>query len=178
MHRAAYGGSVELVAFLLDAVDKKTALSARTGRGETALHIACRKNNRGVVELLLRHGASPLATNTAQNATCLHAAATEGSVSCAQAIFEAQTTTPEVLRRLLDGRDNSMRTPLHVAASNGDYQLCKLMINLGAPLNARDEKMKRPLEAAHAACQGLLAEATEGAHCRHPGPGISVSLTC
>ena len=136
LHRAAHGGSEEIMALLLDtAASRGATVNGRTRRGEAALHVACRRDNVAVVKLLLRRGASALDASDGQHATPLHVAAEQASFSCAQAILEAsQNTGPRALQEVLHSRDADSRTPLHLAASSGHFQLCKLMVKLGAPL--------------------------------------------
>lgn len=120
------------VAALRNAIENDDDLRVmRSSDGWTPLHLAAFFGNVDAVILLIDHDAplDALSTNATRN-TPLHAAF-------------AGANNPTIIRRLVfAGADVQSRaanhvTPLHLAASRGDYALCDLLISRGADPQAR-----------------------------------------
>jgi len=100
-------------------------------------------------------GAAPSQTNQAGPPAAIHAAAQAGNLQALQALVEADA-------KLVGARDESGRTPLHVAAGGGRADVAAYLIARGAEVNAADNNSWTPLHSAAAADQdevvGLLVE--------------------
>lgn len=89
---------------------------------------------------------TPRATRDRQGRLRLHQAAATGDVT-------------EVARLIADGEDvaavdDSQFTPLHLASQQGHLGVAKVLVNAGAPVNARDSYGNTPLWRAVFAFQG------------------------
>jgi uncharacterized protein len=144
---AAALGNVDALRSAIENDDDARVL--RSSDGWTPLHLAAFFGHTDAVALLIDLGA-PLeahSTNATRN-TPLHAAL-------------AGATNPIIVRRLLfagadiDARGAHNITPLHLAASRGDEDLCDLLIHRGAEIHARMEDGTTP--AMLATARGHLA---------------------
>lgn len=73
--------------------------------GSTALQRACFGGYEGIADLLLRHGADVEAIDSETCTTALHLAANHGHLTLVE-LFILHGV-------IIDGRDGSLRTPLH-----------------------------------------------------------------
>merc|ERR1712187_919488 len=78
---------------------------------------------------LLKNGASA-ATSDLWGATPLHRAAVRGQLGVAEKLIDSGSVD-------LEAEDSSGHRALHVAASNGDYALTRLLLECGAAASAR-----------------------------------------
>lgn len=123
LHRAAYGGHVDVVSALLAAGSK---VNTRTIDGWTPLHSACRWSRVTVASLLLRHGAE-LNAQTNGGLTPLHLAASHAS-----SVKTDSAHTLELLlsqRHLKPGlRSSSGETASEVARRSGPHHFLFEMV--------------------------------------------------
>lgn len=108
-----------------------------TWNGETALHMAVRKDAPGIVTLLLNAGATADLPDYNGN-TAMHLAARSEDLAAITAMLEVGTDP--------NARDKSKGTPLHDAASgDDDGAIVRALLDAGADVNARDWLEKTPL---------------------------------
>jgi ankyrin repeat protein len=78
-----------------------------------------------------------------KNVNGLHMAGVFGLADAARTLISANPG-------LVAARDSWKRTPLHIAATNGQYAVAKLLLDHKAPTNAQDRNRKTPLHEAAA----------------------------
>ena len=83
----------------------KEFVNKKDHEGNTALHVACSRGHSGVVDLLLRHDADRDAVDWVTCTSPLHLAAKHGHVTLVELLI--------LHGAVIDGRDGSLRTPLH-----------------------------------------------------------------
>ncbi|XP_028311632.1 ankyrin repeat domain-containing protein 49 [Gouania willdenowi] len=123
LHRAAYGGHVEVVSALLA---NKSRVNACTIDGWTPLHSACRWSRVSVASCLLQHGAK-LNVQTNGGLTPLHLAAAYSSSSKTESVQTLELLLSQ--RHLTPGlRSNSGETPADVARRSGPHHFLFEMV--------------------------------------------------
>ncbi|KAI4286724.1 MAG: hypothetical protein L6R35_004023 [Caloplaca aegaea] len=171
--RAAQAGSVMEVEMLLNNGADVESVHQQSGR--TALAVASHCGNKSVVQLLLQYDAN-VNTRDASSLCPLHLAAMRGHDRVIALLLQEHIKidepgpneeTPlriaaekgymkcvELLlqaRAKVNTRDRKRRrTPLHVAAANGDEAMAGLLIRNGAHMEAKDGELMTPL---HEACE-------------------------
>jgi len=151
LHLAARFGDAELVQFL---IDKDADLNATSYNNFTPLHVC---GTPEAAQLLVRAGADTTLIDSWRK-TALQSAALMGRTEVAEAMIQAgatvdlltatalgdkQTATelaranPGLLNQLGRGHSlNRSESPLGIAAQDGDLELVKLYVELGANVNA------------------------------------------
>ena len=109
--------------------------NAKNADGETALHLAALYGKFAYVEVLLRRGADPLATDESLG-TPLHDACASGHADVARALCDAARDAG-TLATLLSKVDEDQETPLHHAARGEHAEVVKYLIELGADKSAK-----------------------------------------
>lgn len=107
-------------------------------RGESALLIAAEKQLKGIIELLLDHGADPLQSNSLGR-NVLHRAI--GPPADAEDMVRKEIIQL-LLRRntsaLLQARCGAKMTAIHLAAETGNLPIYRFLSDRGADIEARD----------------------------------------
>jgi ankyrin repeat protein len=115
---------------------------------ETPLHIAIRKGNNEIARLLINLGAD-LKIKTFYGENPLHYAAQQGNVEILKALIESGGVEVDVktdsTKKRFFPEVVFNKTPLHFAAENGHIEVVKELINLGAKVNACDDRGVTPL---------------------------------
>ncbi len=165
--------SIELVQLLLE---KGADVHARDGDGDTAFHYLDPKEeakNPTIVRLLMAAGGDINKTNNrgysalhmmldryeragAVTALLRNGASTEFGYSYygPVLVFASRRNEPEVIRELvrhgigLEAVGRNGYTALHMAAAEGNGDVVKTLVELGADIHARDEKMNTPADLA------------------------------
>ncbi|KAI9724833.1 MAG: hypothetical protein M1812_000109 [Candelaria pacifica] len=151
LHVAARSGHPETVKLLLE---HGANIEATTkSMSERALHMAARRGHPETVKLLLEHGADIEATRQPLVVVALREAARERSFE----IRKLQQYHLEPAKVLLEYKANTEavthpkgETALHLAARNDDLQTVKLLLSVGANVNATavGDTDRTPLQAA------------------------------
>jgi ankyrin repeat protein len=133
LHRATFGGNVEIAKLLLD---KGADANARDNDGDTALHVASVKWNVEIAKLLLNSEADINAEGNYGNAPLLYAAGS-GSEEIARLLIERGAE--------VNVKNEWGSTPLYEAIQKGRLALVKLLLNRGVGVNARNDDGDTPL---------------------------------
>nr|XP_014277376.1 uncharacterized protein LOC106681543 [Halyomorpha halys]XP_014277377.1 uncharacterized protein LOC106681543 [Halyomorpha halys] len=165
LHFAASQGHKDIVEFL---VQKNANVNAKTSNQETPLHLASANNRAEVVEILLKNDAE---INAEMNPDCmssLYVASRAGHLEVVELLVNGDASLNErdcgsynltplqvaalngrvsVVKFLsrhgadIDARDSAGNTALYIASWNGDNEMAKTLIELGANLRLRIGKV-------------------------------------
>lgn len=152
LHWAVITHQTNMVAFLLA---KGARVNATDLYGMTPLHKAAAFNDKAIAEMLLAHGADPLAFG-----------AKYGVIKMAPIHLAAESGYTDLVELFLDDgvdvdlatRGKNLVTALHIAAAKGRAAVVELLLKSGAQVNARDIKGETPLHWAIAADQKEVAD--------------------
>ncbi|NXG29208.1 CSKI2 protein, partial [Dromaius novaehollandiae] len=164
LHHAALGGSLDLIALLLDAqatVDIKDSNGMRPlhyaawqGRvepvrvllrasasvnmasldGQIPLHLSAQYGHYEVSEMLLQHQSNPCLINKAKK-TPLDLACEFGRLKVAQLLLNSHLCVALLEGQSKDATDPNYTTPLHLAAKNGHKEIIRQLLKAGIEIN-------------------------------------------
>ncbi|XP_023569848.1 caskin-2 isoform X3 [Octodon degus] len=164
LHHAALGGSLELIALLLEAqatVDIKdsngmrplhyaawqgrlepvrlllrasAAVNAASLDGQIPLHLAAQYGHYEVSEMLLQHQSNPCLVNKAKK-TPLDLACEFGRLKVAQLLLNSHLCVALLEGEAKDPCDPNYTTPLHLAAKNGHREVIRQLLRAGIEIN-------------------------------------------
>ncbi|XP_064639345.1 ankyrin-1-like [Lineus longissimus] len=150
LHIACLLGDLEEVDKLLARED--IPKHAKDGRGNTALHIAVRKNHLGVADLCLQNGIDVNFMDQERN-TALHLATRQRNAALVDLLLQYNAKS--------NWKNFEGFTPLHIAASNGDIDLLKKYLNATeSPAGTFDLKsaLRMAARGGHVSCMELLIQ--------------------
>ncbi|XP_045533484.1 serine/threonine-protein phosphatase 6 regulatory ankyrin repeat subunit B [Pieris brassicae] len=125
--------------------------------GRSALHLAAEHGYLQVCDALLTNKA--FINSKARNGrTALHLAAMNGFAHLVKFLIRDHNAVIDVLTL-------KKQTPLHLAAASGQIEVCKLLLELGANIDATDELGQKPI---HAAAQNNYSEVVQLFLQQHP----------
>ncbi|XP_045495167.1 serine/threonine-protein phosphatase 6 regulatory ankyrin repeat subunit B [Colias croceus] len=125
--------------------------------GRSALHLAAEHGYLQVCDALLTNKA--FINSKARNGrTALHLAAMNGFAHLVKFLIRDHNAVIDVLTL-------KKQTPLHLAAASGQMEVCKLLLELGANIDATDELGQKPI---HAAAQNNYSEVVQLFLQQHP----------
>lgn len=125
--------------------------------GRSALHLAAEHGYLQVCDALLTNKA--FINSKARNGrTALHLAAMNGYAHLVKFLIRDHNAMIDVLTL-------KKQTPLHLAAASGQMEVCKLLLELGANIDATDELGQKPI---HAAAQNNYSEVVQLFLQQHP----------
>lgn len=127
---AAQAGDVDNVGVALDLGTNVNIQATRDG--STALHVAARAGQAGVVRLLLDRGADPLLRDSMNMVPLMHTV-DKDAVECARMLLDAGTPVDVTGFTSRDGAAES--TTLILAAERGALEVAKLLVTRGADVN-------------------------------------------
>uniref|UniRef100_A0A8B9Q3U4 Caskin-2 n=1 Tax=Apteryx owenii TaxID=8824 RepID=A0A8B9Q3U4_APTOW len=164
LHHAALGGSLDLIALLLDAqatIDIKDSNGMRPlhyaawqGRvepvrvllrasasvnmasldGQIPLHLSAQYGHYEVSEMLLQHQSNPCLVNKAKK-TPLDLACEFGRLKVAQLLLNSHLCVALLEGQSKDATDPNYTTPLHLAAKNGHKEIIRHLLKAGIEIN-------------------------------------------
>lgn len=125
--------------------------------GRSALHLAAEKGFIEVCDLLLSHKAF-INSKSRVGRTALHLAAMNGYTDLVKFLIKDHNAVIDILTL-------RKQTPLHLAAEAGQLEVCRLLLELGANIDATDDLGQKPI---HAAAQNNFSEVTQLFLQQHP----------
>ncbi|KAJ8936152.1 hypothetical protein NQ318_010563 [Aromia moschata] len=145
----------------LDLVNNLLANHARVdvfdNEGRSALHLAAEQGYLPVCDSLLTNKAF-INSKSRNGRTALHLAAMNGYIHLVKFLIKDHNAVIDILTL-------KKQTPLHLAAGAGQIEVCKLLLELGADIDATDEQGQKPI---HAACQNNFSEVAKLFLQQHP----------
>ncbi|KAK9890744.1 hypothetical protein WA026_012092 [Henosepilachna vigintioctopunctata] len=125
--------------------------------GRSALHLAAEHGYLHVCGSLLEHKA--FINSKARNGqTALHLAAKYGFIHLVRFLVKEHNAVVDILTL-------KKQTPLHLASAAGQIEVCKLLLELGANIDATDDQGQKPI---HAACSNNHSEVAKLFLQEHP----------
>lgn len=125
--------------------------------GRSALHLAAERGFLPICDSLLTHKAF-INSKSRNGRTALHLAAMNGHIHLVQFLIKDHHAVIDILTL-------KKQTPLHLAAAAGQIEVCKLLLELGADIDATDEQGQKPI---HAACRNNHSEVAKLFLQQHP----------
>ncbi|KAI5751394.1 hypothetical protein M8J77_007101 [Diaphorina citri] len=118
--------------------------------GRSALHLAAEHGYLKVCDALLTHKAF-INSKSRVGRTALHLAAMNGYADLCRFLVHDHAAVIDILTL-------RKQTPLHLAAEAGQLQVCKLLLDLGASIDATDDQGQKPI---HVAAQNNFPEVAQ-----------------
>jgi glutaminase len=148
-HLAAAEGQVEVVRYF---IENNVELNAEDRWGGSPLDDAYAQDNKEVIQLLESNGAKRGENRAALEAVPMSPSQFEAIDGIDEPIWAASRGNLDALERLvargqrLDIADYDLRTPLHLAASEGRAEVVSYLLNHGHPIAPRDRWANTPLD--------------------------------
>lgn len=147
LHIAIVQGFLEAAFCLIRMAPHPCLLNILNDEGQSPLHLAVLTRQPTIVRRLILAGANPSARNFRGN-TALHLACAAGDLACAKALTDPLSLVERIyllpsrkvpaLPQNLEQRNYDGEMCLHIAASAGEVELVRLLLRLGADLEARE----------------------------------------
>lgn len=125
--------------------------------GRSALHLAAERGYLQVCDALLTNKAF-INSKSRNGRTALHLAAMNGFTHLVKFLIRDHNAVIDILTL-------KKQTPLHLAAASGQIEVCRLLLELGANIDATDESGQKPI---HAAAQNNFSEVVQLFLQQHP----------
>jgi ankyrin repeat protein len=133
LHYACENGHNDMIVWLIG-IGANVNLRAG-GHGWTPLHFTANGTNPDGMKHLLKAGAD---ASIGDNKSCIPLHITRDSVECASFLVQA---FPSGLNKI----DQYWRTPLHLSAYYGSYDVCRFLLNAGSYIDVFDQDRRTPL---------------------------------
>ncbi|XP_078208756.1 transient receptor potential cation channel subfamily A member 1-like isoform X2 [Callithrix jacchus] len=113
---------------------RSTDVNLEGESGNTAVMIACTKNNSEALQTLLNKGAQPRKSN---KFGCFptHQAVLSGSEECMEIILKFGEEHGYSRQLYINCVNNGKASPLHLAVQNGDLEIVKMCLDNGAQID-------------------------------------------
>ncbi|XP_055387350.1 serine/threonine-protein phosphatase 6 regulatory ankyrin repeat subunit A isoform X6 [Condylostylus longicornis] len=141
---ACHRGHMELVNTLLS---NHARVDVFDIEGRSALHLAAERGYLQVCDALLTNKAF-INSKSRVGRTALHLAAMNGFTHLVKFLIKDHNAVIDILTL-------RKQTPLHLAAASGQLEVCKLLLELGANIEATDDLGQKPI---HVAAQNNYSE--------------------
>lgn len=145
----------------MDLVNNLLANHARVDvfdtEGRSALHLAAEKGFLDVCDALLTNKAF-INSKSRVGRTALHLAAMNGFTHLVKFLIKEHNAVIDILTL-------RKQTPLHLAAASGQMEVCQLLLDLGANIDATDDLGQKPI---HVAAQNNYSEVAKLFLQQHP----------
>ncbi|XP_066228535.1 transient receptor potential cation channel subfamily A member 1 [Saccopteryx leptura] len=130
----------------------RTDVNLEGENGNTAVMIACSKDNSEALQLLLNNGAKPCKSNK-WGCFPIHQAAFSGAKKCMEIILKFGEEHGYKRQSHVNFVNNGNSSPLHMAVQSGDLEMIKMCLDNGAQLELME----------NGKCTALHFAATQGA---------------
>lgn len=151
---ACHKGHMELVSTLLA---NHARVDVFDNEGRSALHLGAERGFLQVCDALLTNKAF-INSKSRVGRTALHLAAMNGFSHLVQFLIRDHNAVIDILTL-------RKQTPLHLAAGNGQLEVCKLLLELGANIDATDDLGQKPI---HVAAQNNFSDVAKLFLEQHP----------
>ncbi|GFG36261.1 hypothetical protein Cfor_08873 [Coptotermes formosanus] len=151
---ACHAGHMEMVNTLLN---NHARVDVFDHEGRSALHLAADRGYLQVCDALLTHKAF-INSKSRVGRTALHLAALNGFAHLVKFLVQDHNAAIDVLTL-------KKQTPLHLASGAGQLEVCRLLLELGADIDATDDSGQKPI---HAAAMNNYAEVAQLFLQQHP----------
>ncbi|XP_070248118.1 transient receptor potential cation channel subfamily A member 1 [Myotis yumanensis] len=150
LHLAVQGMHNEVVKVLIE--HSGTNINLEGENGNTAVIIACSRDNSEALQILLRHGAKPCKSNK-WGCFPVHQAAFSGAKKCMEIILKFGEENGYDRQFHINFVNNGKASPLHLAVQSGDLGMIKMCLDNGAQVELME----------NGKCTALHFAATQGA---------------
>ncbi|KAG5674417.1 hypothetical protein PVAND_004390 [Polypedilum vanderplanki] len=151
---ACHKGHMDFVTTLLN---NHARVDVFDTEGRSALHLAAERGYLQVCDALLNNKAF-INSKSRVGRTALHYAALNGYAHLVKSLIRDHNAVIDILTL-------RKQTPLHLAAGNGQLEVCKLLLELGASIDATDDLGQKPI---HVAAQNNFSEVAKLFLEQHP----------
>ena len=147
IHLAARKGSCKVLDFMISkaieyGLEPQKIFESTSEKDSTPLHFAVEGNSLEVIQVLLKHGASPTAMRGKQEPP-IHLACSQNKLNVVRVMVE------QCGQDILNCKNKRGQTPLHHCTNLiGGKQLISYLLNQGSQLNMRDAHGRTPLQIA------------------------------
>lgn len=137
LHHAVMANEIEIVKFILSkaATNKIKLLNSQDKQGLTALHHACNRGFKNIVELLISENADVNITDL-KKCTILHFATYNGQIETVKILINRA-------QHLLNAVNDLKSLPLHVACERGNIELVKILSHFSKEIIDQPDKFGR-----------------------------------
>ncbi|XP_028389671.1 transient receptor potential cation channel subfamily A member 1 [Phyllostomus discolor] len=150
LHLAVQGMHNEVVKVLIE--HGSTNVNLEGENGNTAVLIACSKDNSEALQILLKNGAKPCTSNK-WGCFPVHQAAFSGAKKCMEILLKYGEEHGFNRQSHINFVTNGKASPLHMAVQSGDLEMIKMCLDNGAQLELME----------NGKCTALHFAATQGA---------------
>lgn len=140
LHLAIIHEAKDYIRTMIDVSKNTDFLNTQNDQRQTPLHLAVITNQADVCQRLLVSGCDPMLVDNSGD-TPLHIACRHGNLLCFSVI--TQNCQPEHLRKVMAACNYQGQNCLHLASVQGFLSLVENMVNLGADINAKEQRNGR-----------------------------------
>ncbi|XP_006880602.1 PREDICTED: transient receptor potential cation channel subfamily A member 1 [Elephantulus edwardii] len=150
LHLAVQFGNIEVVKVLVE--HRSTNINLEGENGNTAVVIACSKDNSEALQILFSKGAKMCIANKC-GCFPIHLAAFSGAKRCMELILQVGEENGYSRQCHINFVNNGKHSPLHMAVQSGDLEMIRICLDNGAQIDLME----------NGKCTALHFAATQGA---------------